>query len=46
MSWRIMMYHDVPLKVHHVDVHMPKNHTAEEYQDNDQVAKAVKIEVA
>jgi len=40
------MYHDVPLQVRHVDAHMPKKHAAEEHRNNEQVAKAVKIEVA
>ena len=41
-----MTYDDIPLKAHHVDAHMPKNHTTEEHRNNEQVDKAVKIEVA
>lgn len=40
------MYHDVLLKAGHVDAHMPKNHAAEEHWNNEQVAKAIKTEVA
>ncbi|KAK4823654.1 hypothetical protein QYF61_005006 [Mycteria americana] len=41
-----MMNHDVPLKVRHVDAHMPKTRATEEHRNIEQVAKAVKIEVA
>lgn len=32
-------------KVHQVDVHVPKNHTTEEHQNNEQVDKAAKTEL-
>ncbi|KAM9591204.1 ribonuclease H-like isoform 1-T3 [Morphnus guianensis] len=37
---------NMALKVCHVDGHMPKNCATEEHQNNEQVDKAVKIEVA
>ncbi|KAK4810791.1 hypothetical protein QYF61_008763 [Mycteria americana] len=37
---------NIALKVCHVDAHMPKSCAAEEHRNNEQVDKAVKIEVA
>ncbi|KAJ7413850.1 hypothetical protein BTVI_42305 [Pitangus sulphuratus] len=34
------------LKVHHINAHMPKGRATEEHQNNEQVDKAVKIEIA
>ncbi|GAB0209681.1 hypothetical protein GRJ2_003433800 [Grus japonensis] len=34
------------VKVHHVDADVPKSHATEEHQNNEQVDKAAKIEVA
>ncbi|GAB0207771.1 hypothetical protein GRJ2_003242800 [Grus japonensis] len=37
---------NIALKVHHVDAHVPKSRATEEHQNNEQVDKAAKIEVA
>ena len=37
---------NVVVKVHHVDAHVPKNRTTEEQQNNHQVDRAAKTEVA
>ena len=34
------------VKVHHIDAHVPKNCATEEYQNNQQVDRAARIEVA
>uniref|UniRef100_A0A663E8Z5 RNase H type-1 domain-containing protein n=1 Tax=Aquila chrysaetos chrysaetos TaxID=223781 RepID=A0A663E8Z5_AQUCH len=51
--WAAALWQDITawvenmvLKVHHVDAHMPKSHATEEHQNNEQVDKAAKIEVA
>lgn len=38
--------HCLLLGVRHVDAHMPKSSTTEEHQNNEQLGKAVKNEVA
>ena len=34
------------MHLHDVDAHMPKSHATKEHQNNEQVDKAVKIEIA
>uniref|UniRef100_A0A8U7M6V6 ribonuclease H n=1 Tax=Corvus moneduloides TaxID=1196302 RepID=A0A8U7M6V6_CORMO len=36
----------VPVKVHHVDAHVPKNQADQEHRNNEQVDQAAKIEVS
>ncbi|KAK4828648.1 hypothetical protein QYF61_000296 [Mycteria americana] len=51
--WAAALWQDIAawvenlvVKVHHVDAHVPKSQATEEYQNNQQVDQAAKIEVA
>uniref|UniRef100_A0A493TKI9 Uncharacterized protein n=1 Tax=Anas platyrhynchos platyrhynchos TaxID=8840 RepID=A0A493TKI9_ANAPP len=51
--WAATLWQDIAarvenlaVKVRHVDAHMPKNHATEEHQNNEEVDRASKIEIA